>query len=122
MARPPPSISTLSTRAWLATSGEGSRCAARATSTCRPNVRRGGTAAASTENSARTRARRRWGAYVRAVFDSDDVLSMLRTVQAIVVHLETFPVERATAACKRASAYGSYEYRAIKNILRDGWT
>lgn len=59
---------------------------------------------------------------MRAVFDSDDVLSMLRTVQAIVVHLETFPVERATAACKRASAYGSYEHRAIKNILRDGWT
>lgn len=60
------------------------------------------------------------GTYVRAVFDSDDVLSMLRTVQAIVVHLETFPVERATAACERASAYGSYQYRTIKNILRDG--
>ena len=60
------------------------------------------------------------GAYVRAVFDSDDVLSMLRTVQAIVTHLEKFPVERAIATCVRASTYASYQYRTIKNILRDG--
>jgi transposase len=60
------------------------------------------------------------GAYVRAVFDSDDVLSMLRPVQAIVTHLEKFPIERAVAACERASTYGSYQYRTIKNILRDG--
>jgi transposase len=60
------------------------------------------------------------GAYIRAVFDSDDVLSMLRTVQAVVTHLEKFPVERAIAACLRAHHYGSYQYRTIKNILRDG--
>jgi transposase len=60
------------------------------------------------------------GAYIRAVFDSDDVLSMLRTVQSMVTHLEKFPVERAVAACTRAQHFGSYRYRTIKNILRDG--
>lgn len=60
------------------------------------------------------------GVYIREVFDSDDVLSMLRTVQAIVTHLEKFPVERAIATCMRASQYGNFQYRAIKNILRDG--
>ncbi len=29
------------------------------------------------------------GRYVRATFDADDVLSQLRTVQAVVTHLET---------------------------------
>lgn len=60
------------------------------------------------------------GAYVREVFDADDVLSMLRQVQAIVTHLEKFPRERAAAACRRAAFYGSYGYAAIKNILRRG--
>jgi transposase len=60
------------------------------------------------------------GAYVREVFDSDDVLSMLRTVQAIVTHLETFPRERAVAACRRARHFGNYTYGAIKTILRQG--
>jgi Mu transposase, C-terminal domain len=60
------------------------------------------------------------GAYVRAVFDHDDALSMLRTVQAIVAHLERFPRERAVGACLRAAHFGSYSYGAIKNILRDG--
>lgn len=60
------------------------------------------------------------GAYVRAVFDSDDVLSMLRAVQATVTHLEKFPASRAIAACLRAQHFGSYQYRTIKNILRDG--
>lgn len=60
------------------------------------------------------------GAYIRAVFDSDDVLSMLRTVQSMVTHLEKFPVERAVATCERAQHHGSYQYRTIKNILRDG--
>jgi len=60
------------------------------------------------------------GAYIRAVFDSDDVLSMLRVVQSIVAHVEKFPVERAVAACVRAHHHGSYQYRTIKNILRDG--
>jgi transposase len=60
------------------------------------------------------------GEYIRAVFDSDDVLSMLRTVQAIVTHLEKFPVERAIATCTRAQHFASYRYGTIKNILRDG--
>ncbi len=35
-------------------------------------------------------------------------------MQAIVTHLEGFPVERARAACRRASFYG---YRGLKTIL-----
>lgn len=54
---------------------------------------------------------------VREVFDSDDVLSQLRKVQAIVTHLEKFPVSRAEAACRRASFYGSYSYQGVKSIL-----
>ena len=57
------------------------------------------------------------GSYVREVFDSDDVLSQLRKVQAIVTHLETFPVERARAACTRASFYANFSYKGIKTIL-----
>jgi transposase len=60
------------------------------------------------------------GRYIRAVFDSDDVLSQLRAVQAMVTHLETFPVERARAACRRAEHFASYGYGALKNILRRG--
>ena len=60
------------------------------------------------------------GRYIRAVFDSDDALSQLRAVQAIVTHLETFPVERAQAACRRAEHFASYSYGALKNILRRG--
>jgi transposase len=58
--------------------------------------------------------------YVRAVFDSDEVLSQLRAVQAIVAHLETFPPERAQAAARRAHYYGTYSYRGLKDILRQG--
>lgn len=57
------------------------------------------------------------GVFVRDVFQSDDVLLQLRAVQAIVVYLEKFPVERANAAARRASFYGSHTYQAIKNIL-----
>lgn len=60
------------------------------------------------------------GAYIREVFDSDDVLDQLRAVQAIVTHLADFPPERAKAACRRASFYGSYKYGAIKTMLRKG--
>jgi transposase len=60
------------------------------------------------------------GAYIREVFDADDVLSQLRTVQSIVTHLETFPIERAQAACRRARFYGLHSYAGIKNILRKG--
>lgn len=58
------------------------------------------------------------GSYIHEVFDLDDVLSQLRTVQAMVTHLETFPVARARAACERARFFGSYNYRALKNILK----
>jgi len=57
------------------------------------------------------------GRFVRDLFDADDVLSQLRQVQAVVTHLERFPVERAQGACRRASFYGSHNYQAIKNIL-----
>jgi transposase len=60
------------------------------------------------------------GAYIREVFDSDDVLDQLRTVQAIVKHLAEFPPDRAKGACRRASFYGAYKYGAIKAILRKG--
>jgi transposase len=59
------------------------------------------------------------GAFVREVLQSDDVLSKLRDVQAIVTHLETFPRSRADAAVRRASAYGNLSYQGIRRILRD---
>jgi transposase len=59
-------------------------------------------------------------AFVRTIFDADDVLSQLRTVQAVVTHLESFPPERACAACERAAHFGNYGYRAVKTILREG--
>jgi transposase len=59
-------------------------------------------------------------AYVREVFDSDDVLSQLRPVQAIVSYLERHPIERAEKASQRARHFGSYEYGALKNILVRG--
>jgi len=60
------------------------------------------------------------GAYIREVFDSDDVLDQLRTVQAMVSHLADFPPSRAKAACLRASFYGAFKYGALKTILRKG--
>jgi transposase len=57
------------------------------------------------------------GHFVREVFDSDDVLYMLRAVQAIVTHLERFPRERAEAAARRASHFGTFSYQGVKNIL-----
>jgi transposase len=54
------------------------------------------------------------------IFASDDVLLQLRKVQAVVSHLETFPVHRARAAARRALFYGSIDYRSIKNMLRRG--
>lgn len=59
-------------------------------------------------------------AFVRAVFDSDDVLSKLRVVQAVVTHLQTFPTARAEAACRRARHFGNFGYGAVKSILRQG--
>ncbi len=60
------------------------------------------------------------GEYIQEVFDSYDVLSQLRCAQAMVMHLERFPPERARRACLRARHYGSYGYAALKKILRDG--
>lgn len=58
--------------------------------------------------------------YVKDIFDSDDVLSQLRPVQAIVMHLERHPVERAEGASRRARHFGSFDYRSLKNILTRG--
>lgn len=55
--------------------------------------------------------------YISEVFDSDDVLSQLRAVQAIVTHLEKFPPQRAIAACVRAKFFANYSYQGIKRIL-----
>ena len=60
------------------------------------------------------------GDYVTAIFDSDDVLHKLRQVQAVVTHLQGFPVERANKACIRAMHYGNQSYAGIKDILRRG--
>ena len=57
---------------------------------------------------------------VEEVFASDDVLSKLRPVQAIVSHLANFPSSRAEAAAKRARHFGSRSYVAVRNILRQG--
>jgi len=57
------------------------------------------------------------GRFVREVFGSDDVPSMLRTVQAIVGHLERHPRERAEGASRRASHFGTFTYQGVKNIL-----
>ena len=58
------------------------------------------------------------GTYVREIFAAEDVLSQLRTVQAIVTHLEKFPPERARAACARARYFGNHTYRGVRDILR----
>lgn len=60
------------------------------------------------------------GAFVRSMFDADDVLSQLRKVQAVVTHLEKFPPERAQAACRRATFFGATSYQAVRDILRRG--
>jgi transposase len=57
---------------------------------------------------------------IETIFAADDVLTQLRRVQAIVTHLETFPVPRAQATARRALHFGCSDYRGIKNILRRG--
>ena len=57
---------------------------------------------------------------VEEVFASDDVLSKLRAVQAIVTHLAKHPKERAEAAAARARHYECRSYVGIRNILRQG--
>jgi transposase len=56
---------------------------------------------------------------IAEIFDSDAVLSQLRRVQAIVTHLEGFPVGRAEATSRRAVYYGMHSYQGIKKILAD---
>ncbi len=58
--------------------------------------------------------------YVREIFDADDVLSQLRTVQYVVTHLETFPATRARATCERALFFANFTYRGVKKILCEG--
>ncbi|MFH1531988.1 MAG: hypothetical protein ABIK09_14775 [Pseudomonadota bacterium] len=58
------------------------------------------------------------GLYISEVFDSDEALSKLRTVQGIVTHLEKYPKQRAIAACERARVYANYRCDGIKRILR----
>jgi len=60
------------------------------------------------------------GTYIREVFDLDDVLSLLRRVQSMIFLLEKYPQHRATAACRRATFYGNYQYQGLKNILTKG--
>jgi transposase len=78
----------------------------------------------------RYRSRRHWekqadllgqetGALIREVFDSDDELSLLRTVQAMVRLLAKHP-ERAEGASHRARFYASYTYTALRDMLRKG--
>ncbi len=59
------------------------------------------------------------GNYVANVFASDDVLSKLADVQAIVLHLETFPLHRIKAAVARADFYANYTFRGVRKILAD---
>lgn len=59
------------------------------------------------------------GLYIREVFDSDEVLSKLRTVQGMVTYLEKHPKQRAIAACQRARLYGNYRADGLKGILRN---
>lgn len=59
-------------------------------------------------------------AYVHAIFESDDVLLQLRTVQQVVRHLEQFPRQRAQRASARALHYSAFKYGALKTILRQG--
>lgn len=57
--------------------------------------------------------------YIEEVFDSDDVLSQLRTVQAMVKHLGGLSRSRAQGAYKRARYYGRYRYGALKRFLKN---
>ena len=59
-------------------------------------------------------------ALVGEMFDSENVLSPLRRVQALVTHLETFPRERANQAARRARHFGTHDVRGVKDILRKG--
>lgn len=57
---------------------------------------------------------------VEAIFDAEDALSKLRTVQSIVTSAKRFPVERANAASRRALHFGNLSYGGWKSILEKG--
>jgi hypothetical protein len=57
---------------------------------------------------------------VRAIFDSDDALSRLRQVQAVVTYLERHPRLRAEAAAHRARRTGDHSYQGVKRTLTLG--
>ena len=57
------------------------------------------------------------GQLIREIFESDDVLYQLRTVQAVVKLLEGYPPHRVAGACARASFYGITSYGRVKRIL-----
>lgn len=57
-------------------------------------------------------------AWVVDAYDAADALSPLRTVQAVITLLDTYPKERANNACKRALHFGIRDYRGVKDILR----
>ena len=59
-------------------------------------------------------------ALVQAVFDQDQVLSHLRQLQAVVKHLEQFPMRRAEAASRMVREGGDLSYRALKTTLSQG--
>ena len=58
--------------------------------------------------------------YVSALFEQDEVLLQLRTVQAVVTLLEKHPAHRARRACTRALRYANFTYRGVRDILRKG--
>jgi transposase len=60
------------------------------------------------------------GDFVTEVFGSEDVISKLRAVQAIVTLLEKHPLHRAAAACERARFFGNHTYTSLRDILRQG--
>ena len=60
------------------------------------------------------------GALMREVLESDRELSLLSTVQAMVLHLRDFPTQRARRACLRASRFGNYSFPGLRDLLVKG--
>jgi len=58
--------------------------------------------------------------FIHQVFAADDVHLQIRPAISIVTLLENYPTERARNACVRASFYGNFTYRGIKEILLKG--
>lgn len=55
--------------------------------------------------------------YLAEVEESDDVLSKLAEIQAIVMHLERFPEHRVLGAVRRARFYGLYSFHELRRVL-----